>query len=762
MASVQPSETIDTLPAKVAWKNRKTTDIGCGLFYLAGILIWFAVGFAFIGSAKPIYTKDEDGIMTGFTDEILEDAKDCCAFLAAQTDTSMMTYNEDGALCPDHGHDDGRVRHLANDEAASDFVGHRFLTHSGNFPHDGGMLDVFAIHPHVALVMVVAVIAIAIGWIIFLRSFAKTVVWTCEAVKVVALGYLGFKSNNNGLFYAMALGYCLYLICFRKKLNFAATIIAHSAKGLKENPRMLPGLLLIKAFYVVQALAFIQFFSKSMEIKTVEPTEIPIIDYFSTQYCTAGDSYTCDWDMAWDATNANHCSNNGGYCEYNTVGTTVECTLIEPSWVGSARWYIMFFWLWCTMWYSTARLSIIAQIIGSWHFHPQDSPGVMTAVKNSIVTGFGTVSFGSLICAIVEQFHRWARLKWYHFVPPLIFMIGPLKIALCILMLCFKTCIKMLTKFSIIIHAFTGLPFVGSAKKCFQIMKRHFVGGFIVETSSVAIMKIFSLVMSLAFAFSTWAWVDDLFGWCTIPGSAGDILWILWTILAVFNIFYPLIGLFCVTLLDRILTSVWDGDPTTDENGNIEVGCDDKTKFWVAPMCGMFVGCIAKLFFDYMGGIILDTIDVMFVCFAIDKDNNVDLSKSDFSAIIVELPGVMKVANSDQDAKASLLVQSAAPVPVAPGQFVNTGAGQPQGMVQQFVAPGAGMQMQPMQMQMPMPMPMVDANGQPMQMPMMPMPMVDANGQPMQMQPMQMQPMQMQPMQMQQQQMVSGQAPTPL
>jgi len=752
MASVQPSESIDTLPAKVAWKNRKTTDIGCGLLYLAGLLIWFAVGFAFIGSAKPIFTKDEDGFMTGFTDEVLEDAKDCCAYLAAQTDTSYTTYNEHGVLCPDHDHDDSRVRHLANDEAASDFVGHRFLTHSGNFPHDGGMLDVFALHPHVALVMVFAVIAMSIGWIIFLRSFAKTVVWTCEAVKVVALGYLGFKSNNNPLFYAMALGYCLYLFCFRKKLNFAATIIAHSAKGLKENPRMLPGLLLIKAFYVVQALAFIQFFSKSMEIKTVEPTETDIFD-FSSQYCTAGDSYTCDWDMAWDATNDNHCSNNGGYCEYNTAGTTVECTLIEPSWVGSARWYIMFFWLWCTMWYSTARLSIIAQIIGSWHFHPQDSPGVMTAVKNSIVTGFGTVSFGSLICAIVEQFHRWARLKWYHFVPPLIFMIGPLKIALCILMLCFKTCIKMLTKFSIIIHAFTGLPFVGSAKKCFQIMKRHFVGGFIVETSSVAIMKIFSLVMSLAFAFSTWAWVDDLFGWCTIPGSAGDLLWILWTILAVFNIFYPLIGLFCVTLLDRLLTSWIDGDPTTDDEGNIEVGCDDKSKFWVAPMCGMFVGCIAKLFFDYMGGIILDTIDVMFVCFAIDKDNNVDLSKSDFSAIIVELPGVMKVANSDQDAKASLLVQSAAPVPVAAGQFVNTGAGQPQGMVQQFAAPGAGMQMQPMQMQMPMPM--VDANGQPMQMPMMPMPMmpmVDANGQ----------PMQMQPMQMQQQQMVSGQAPTPL
>ncbi|GMH94619.1 hypothetical protein TL16_g12958 [Triparma laevis f. inornata] len=733
-SAVQPSDgPIETLPPKVEWKYRKATDIGCGALYLAGLFVWFAVGFAFLGMAKPVFTTDEAGMITGYTDVIKEEARDCCAFLEAQTDTSDLEYNEGGSMC----WMTGDRRHLHVEEAAGGYMGRRFLSGSGNFPYDGGMLDVFAVHPHVAFVMIFGVIAIAVGWIFFLRSFAKTVVWTCEFVKVIALGYLGFKANHNVVFYAMALAYCVYLFCFRKKLNFAATIIAHSAKGLKENPRMLPGLLVLKAFYVIQALAFIQFFSKSMEVKTVEAVQRPRYDWESGLSCSVG-GYTCEWDMDYGSTNADHCSNNGGYCDYASNGETVECELMEPSWVGSARWYIMFFWLWSIMWYSTARLTFISQIIGSWHFHPQDTPGVMTALKTCCTSSFGTISFGSLICAIVEQFYKWARLKWYHFIPPLVFMIGPLKIALCILAWCFKTCIKMLTKFSIIIHAFTGLPFIGSAKKCFQIMKRHFVGGFITETSSVAIMKIFSLVMSLTFCFSTWAWVDDLFGWTTLPGASDDLLWILWTILAVFNIFYPLIGLFFITLLDKLMTSITGSSPDDDSDPD----------FWVSPLCAMFVGCIAKLFFDYMGGIILDTIDVMFMCFAIDKDNNVDLSKSEFSAIIVDLPGVMKTANPNQDANASLLVQTATPAPVAAGQFVNTGTNQPQGMVQQFAAPGTGMQMQQMNMQ---PMQMVDANGQPMQMMQQPMMMVDANGQPIQM---------VQPMF--QQQMVAGQAPTPL
>jgi len=79
---------------------------------------------------------------------------------------------------------------------------------------------------------------------------------------------------------------------------------------------------------------------------------------------------------------------------------------------------------------------------------------------------------------------------------------------------------------------------------------------------------------------------------------------------------------------------------------------------WVAPLAAIFVGCICRLFFNYMAGVILDTIDTCFVCWAIDRDNKVDLSDSEFSSLVMMLPGVRKDESNSFDggAGASLLV----------------------------------------------------------------------------------------------------------
>ena len=178
-----------------------------------------------------------------------------------------------------------------------------------------------------------------------------------------------------------------------------------------------------------------------------------------------------------------------------------------------------------------------------------------------------------------------------------------------------------------------------------------------------------------------------------------------------------------------------------------------KAKLWVPAFCATFVGCIVKLFFDYMGGIILDSIDVMFLCFAIDKDNNVDLSKSAFAAICVDIPGVITTANPLQEPKDPLLVAA----PVQPGQFVAAaGTGVPQGQVQPFgMSQSGGVQMMPLgQPMMPLGQPMMPAMGLPVA---MGQPMEMANMTPEQMQQQQM--MFMQQQQMMQQQMMMQQQP---
>ena len=202
-------------------------------------------------------------------------------------------------------------------------------------------------------------------------------------------------------------------------------------------------------------------------------------------------------------------------------------------------------------------------------------------------------------------------------------------------------------------------------------MKKHFVGGFIVEITSKKIMIMFSFFMSSALMFGTWAWVDGEFDWNTLPGTAESYLWVAWILLGGIFIYYPIIGLFCLTIIDKGLKG--QGRPED----------------WVSPFCGIFVGIIAKLFFDYMGGVILDTTDVMFMCWAIDKDNNVDLSECELTFLLKEIPDALFQPNNAPNATPSApLVTMAIPLhQPAPGQVGSHPNYQQQQQYQQYQLP---------------------------------------------------------------------------
>lgn len=45
------------------------------------------------------------------------------------------------------------------------------------------------------------------------------------------------------------------------------------------------------------------------------------------------------------------------------------------------------------------------------------------------------------------------------------------------------------------------------------------------------------------------------------------------------------------------------------------------------------------MMFNLLSGIFLDIIDTLFLCFAIDMDNNVDMSDNELASLVKELPG---------------------------------------------------------------------------------------------------------------------------
>merc|ERR1712045_31609 len=78
-----------------------------------------------------------------------------------------------------------------------------------------------------------------------------------------------------------------------------------------------------------------------------------------------------------------------------------------------------------------------------------------------------------------------------------------------------------------------------------------------------------------------------------------------------------------------------DGDDDTDDY----YGFGGNTNhLWIPPLAATFVGCIAMMFFTFLSSIFLDIITTLFLCFAVDKDNNIDLTDTEFEALAKESP----------------------------------------------------------------------------------------------------------------------------
>ena len=351
---------------------------------------------------------------------------------------------------------------------------------------------------------------------------------------------------------------------------------------------MFTALLAVKAVYVLQAFLFILFFTKSLEVRHIKKVLMSDPIY---------------------------------------QGQTYEsCAFVEDEWVGAARTVIGLMWIWSIMFYGQIRLAIIATTVGSWHFHPDNMPPVCQGVATSLTKSAGTLSLAALILAIVDRIKKSLTFRWYHHCLTC-GMTLPLHCVACILLWCIETCIKMLTKFTTILHVFTGLDFFASAKKTFGLMTRHFENGFVTHAASTSVISLGAFVFSFAITFTAWAWIDAEYGWSSMPtdGEGAVIMW-LWIFFMFGSIWNPELAIAFIMLLATLLEQFKAGGQQN----------------WVAPICATFVGAIAMIFMKYMGGVILDTIDVCFVCWAIDKDNDVDLSESEFASLVMELPGVKK------------------------------------------------------------------------------------------------------------------------
>jgi hypothetical protein len=723
------------IPAKVVpFKDRKATDVGCASLFAVTILVWLGIGIYICTAVNFRFVNPADlasGITLDISDSLLEDLQQCCE------------NNRYGDLCEDDAvkDDSRRALSVAFPERFLERRMHSYHkrilrdddddTNTGtlsSFPKEGGMFDAFGESVEIPVTLIMMCVALAVFWVFLLRQFAQPIVFATKGMSV--LGLVWFAAHAEApFFYLVALCYLCFIVFIRKRLVFCAKVISHSALALKENPTMFFALLSLKLLYVLQAFLYILFITNSVQIYRVNES----------------------------------------------------CGLSPAAGVGTLRWIISAAWMWSISWYSQMRLAVISTSVASWHFEPSTKWGAVDSLKNAFTKSQGAVAFSSLVLAIIQEIKRRLEVNWKQACGLYCITGGaflPVHFLLCVVGWCLNQCLKMLTKFTLIIHCITGNSFMESAKLTFNVMTRHFVNAFITDSVSATVLALGSFVFAMTITAVGWLWIDEAYGWKTFyllhtcpdyghdkydhwsedhdhysldekedydlpdhdhecdAGSFAVAFWC-WLVFISVNVYNPVLGLFFLILIDMAIRGL-----LADEDG--ECG----QEYWVAPLAAAFIGCISRMFFNYVAGIFMDTIEVCFVCWAIDKDNDVDLSNSEFSGIVMAMPGIKKedgTVTTGMSLKGDVI--PVAPAPVQPGAFVppaNPNAGSVE-----MVAPGQGFAPAPGQ---PMMMPM--AQGQPMMMPM-------AQGQPMMMPPangMVMAPgQQMQPMQPMQMPMANGQ-----
>jgi len=596
MTTIVPIErelvaTSDTVPPKVLWQreHRRYTDKAWGILYVLFFLAFIATGLVLVVNSRPRYERDATTDLKVVSQYFLQDATQCCQGIVDRGETPSWF-----DLC-----------HQLGDETTSATAGttqdrHRRRMNAGESRFDGdeGIFDAFLEAPEIIVGLLALTVVLAITWGLLLRFCSKPIVIASEVAKIAMFIYMGIVNEQTGtrvLCFFIAGGILAYDVWARKEIMFAAETISYSAVSFKENPAMFIGLLFINLFYVLNAFLFVLFFSEGFNVAEVQHNE----------YCSAdGECYSS--------------------CEYS-----------YPDYVYGISTFISLAYLWSVILFSKMRLCVIANIVGSWHFHPEDKPGVLSAVKNTLSTSFGTLAVSSLICTVVERINRALQEPWYKsWIGPAICVTAPLQLIVCAFSACIGAVIKMLTNFAVILHVFTGLPFVGSARKTYKIMSRHFKGGFVTDTTSRGVLYLGAYAFSIGISLLTWAWLDQKFNADSMPGGSDATYWIAFILLGLFNLWYPVLGIYIIILINRWLLAF--------ERSNTEEGQDHFQHLWVNPLASIFVGCIAMLFFCYLAGIFLDAIDVLFLCFAIDKDNNVDMSTDEFQKLVEAIPAYVK------------------------------------------------------------------------------------------------------------------------
>jgi len=280
-----------------------------------------------------------------------------------------------------------------------------------------------------------------------------------------------------------------------------------------------------------------------------------------------------------------------------------RCELQMTAWAGSMRWLWLVSYYWVSYFFLNAKLVILTPQVAGWYFA---QPGSESFWVQSTKWAFGPLAGGNAICSAIMGVVQ--RLLDYHNsrLRLIAGLFDPLEwIPIC-LAFALKQCIFTYTRFGLIAQAYTGEPFCGTARKVFELLRRRLGEAIICNYLGSRVMAWCTWVLSLGVAFATWAWAEDL---QHLPSggmlSEATTIVIIGLVLAYF-ISMPSVTLALLVVIEGFIGNINPGELRAVLN---------------VVFASLFCGSITHIVLENVSHIVVNTMDIIFFCFAVESDN---------------------------------------------------------------------------------------------------------------------------------------------
>ena len=545
----------------VKMSDRPNTDRGCLVAFLAAIVAFVAISIALGASAHPRY-KLNDGMIDGVHAYWESKAESCCDKTGDYWQMSEMCFQMEKAgqwVAPESDRRLDAVRRLGHNDR----------------PHPDNVWEGFGFRPEIPASLLSGCVLVCIIFLKCMEKCSSVMLFGTFFAQVVGAIVLGVKDGIRAEYLIAAVLIMIWVGWQRKNIQQAAKVTGAAAHALLQMPSLM--LTVFSWLFVSAALVAILIVvaSAAGSIATIEETETEMSGY--------------DVDGNW----------------VEDAYTFTQCQFKAADWATNSFFIAYLIWQWMWMYSTALQVFLVAGCVGVFHF----SRDLVTPqlpvqfIKMGVTTSAGTVSVSALILAIVEQINKYGKFKcgWCccQLADPFFWIAALIKC-------CCITYLRMITKFSLIFHVFSGEKFWTSAERTAELLKKNGMKALVMETSAINCFFTIGYFLSVGFAFSCWAWMGveydkDILGDPSAWQWGSFIKWLM-----SFLTFVLMTRPTCALLLIVwIATSVGDAI----------------NPLWIPWCCGIFTGAVVALFFHQTTSALLTASDTMFVAIAVDREH---------------------------------------------------------------------------------------------------------------------------------------------